>query len=122
MYSKLITSAHNPTSRGGYFLPFCTPSGTGGQYLYNDGIRYYTKEGTASADGEAMLFIGNGTSTGAAGNKTGIIRLYGNSTYYTTIVANGALTGNRTLTLPNATGYIPVISISGTTLTIKTTS
>jgi hypothetical protein len=39
-------------------------------------------QGTASAAGYSILQLGNGTSTGTAGNKYGAIRIYGNKASY----------------------------------------
>ena len=120
MYSKLATTAHNPTSETTYSIPFCTPSDTGGMYRYNNGIRYTTLEGTASALGRAMIQLGNSVTEGVAGNKQGELRIYGKSASYVSIKASDSLATNRNITLPITSGTLAVVSLDGTTLTINT--
>ena len=120
MYSKLITTEHNPTSATSYKIPFCTPSDSGGMYRFNDGISYVTLEGTKSDEGVSRLVLGNSTSSGVTGNKSAELRLYGATGYYMRILPNGSQSANRALTLPSASGDLCVVSLSGTTLTIKT--
>lgn len=95
----------NPTSRTGYKIPF---------YLNdyqrlgcNNGIMYYTLEGTASALGYADLQLGNGTASGTAANKQGRIFMFGSSTAYTTIISNVG-TSNTTVTIPAYTGFATI--------------
>lgn len=75
----------------------------------NDGFRYYTLEGTASANGRALLQVGNATASGTAGNKYGEIRIYNTSSGYTSLVGTASST-NRTITFPNATGTVALTS------------
>ena len=62
-------------------------------------------DGTTSAVGASYLIAGNSTASGTDKNSRGILRLYGTGANYAHIVA-GALTANRTFTLPDAGGTI----------------
>lgn len=59
----------------------------------------------AGTQGNCYLQLGNAKATATAGNKQGRIRIYGTGTYYAELIA-GAVTANRTVTLPNATGTL----------------
>ena len=79
--------------------------------------------GTASKDGSAILYIGNATATGTAGNSKGGIRLFGNNTGYAQIVYTDSAI-NSTQTFPTTSGTIlnsgtSSVSKSGETLTVK---
>ncbi len=97
----------NPTSTG-YFIPFFSGSTNNAMYLprTNDGIRYYTLEGTASALGDGQLCLGNSKAKGTAGNKRGRISLFGEGTGYTNVQSANASSTNYTITLPAATGTV----------------
>lgn len=64
--------------------------------------------GTASAVGVSRMILGNGTASGTANNAQGEMRVYGQGANYHTIKGNP--TGNRTLTLPDATGTLALKS------------
>lgn len=98
----------NPTSSTGYFIPFFSGSTNNAMYLprTNDGIRYYTLEGTASALGDGQLCLGNSKAKGTAGNKRGRISLFGEGTGYTNVQSANASSTNYTITLPAATGTV----------------
>ena len=81
---------------------------------------YISTAGTTSAVGTAYLLLGNGTASGTAKNARGYIRMYGSSSGYTQIQTGNNSTSNITLTLPDTTGTIPIVSLSGTVLTITT--
>lgn len=83
-------TATNPSSATLYGITFNV--GTGGstsdpstrKYLRtNDGIRYYTREGTTSTTGYGYIILGNNIPTGTDGNKCGAVRCYttGTGTY-----------------------------------------
>lgn len=69
----------NPSSQTTYYPTFVTGSGSQRERI-NNGLLYYSKEGTASVNGEAYFRIGNGTASGTAGNKKGYLQLYGQNT------------------------------------------
>lgn len=104
---KLTTT--NPTTGTTYYLPFTTGITSNTNYAANgnNGIRYNSLEGTTSAAGYGRLILGNTTATGTAGNKTGWLRIYGDTAYYMDI-KGGSVTANRTVYLPTltATGYL----------------
>ncbi len=90
---QIHTTLTNPVSKSEYYIPFHSNSSNGNKtLLYNNGISYYTKEGTASDDGEAELMLGNSTTSGTAENKRGIIRLYGSGSTFTRIHAQKTAT------------------------------
>lgn len=104
---KLTTT--NPTTGTTYYLPFTTGITSNTNYAANgnNGIRYNSLEGTTSAAGYGRLILGNATATGTAANKTGWLRIYGDTAYYMDI-KGGSVTANRTVYLPTltATGYL----------------
>lgn len=51
----------------------------------NNGFKYETLEGSESAIGYGRVTLGNGLTTGEAGNKYGMIRLYSQDVSYSTI-------------------------------------
>lgn len=69
----------NPSSKTTYYPTFVTGSGSQRERI-NNGLLYYSKEGTASVNGEAYFSIGNETNSGTAGNKKGYLQLYGQNT------------------------------------------
>lgn len=83
-------SVTNPSDATSYGITFHT-SVTGStsdpstrQYLRtNDGIKYYTREGTTSKIGYGYIVLGNKIPTGTNGNKCGAVRCYttGNEEY-----------------------------------------
>ena len=108
--TQVYNTQSNPTSGTWYAGTFITDSTTGNKYIRsNNGFAYYSLEGTASAQGEALIQIGNTTATGTAGNKRGRLRLCSSSSGYTDFVLT-ATTGTRTLTLPDATGTVALTS------------
>lgn len=74
-------------------------------------LRVDQQNGTASATADSYLFVGNDTAAGTAGNSRGVVRIYDTNDKYVHLIAgNGALTANRTATLPNKTGTIAMTS------------
>lgn len=65
--------------------------------------------GTTSTGGISMLNLGNDIATGTAKNAKGMIRLYASTTYKTDI-STAALTASQTLTLPNKSGTVALMS------------
>lgn len=108
--TQVYSTLTNPTTGTWYVIPFHTGASTTNKLLLNNnGIRYYSLEGTASAQGEALIQIGNSTATGTAGNKRGCLRLYSSSSGWADFTLT-ATTGNYTLTLPAATGTVALTS------------
>ena len=69
-----------------------------------------TTTGTTDTVGVGRLIAGNNVESGTAGNAKGQVLLYGTNTGYTTITPGNNSTSNVTLTLPSATGSIPLMS------------
>ncbi len=124
--SQVSITATNPSSGTTYAIPFINgfTSGSGYAVRVNNGLQYYTKEGTTSAAGTAELGLGNSTATGTAGNKVGKIYLYGTSTGYTYIAPTNNTTNNITINLPSSGGTLALtnhthsyLPLSGGTLT-----
>lgn len=93
----------NPTSGTWYFMPFMTGQSGNQKERANDGLKYYSLQGTASAIGTAYVQLGNGTASGTAGNKRGIARIYGQNTGRTDVVYANS-TSNTQLTIPALDG------------------
>ena len=66
--------------------------------------------GTTSTVGVTRLTLGNSTASGTASNAKGQILMYGSSSGYTNITPGYNSTSNITITLPSATGSLPVMS------------
>lgn len=100
----------NPTTGTWYYPTFINGTTNNGYYAErtNDGFRYYTQEGTASANGRVIASLGNATASGTAGNKYGQLRLYGKNTGYSHLEYANSTT-NVTHTLPATTGTIALL-------------
>lgn len=96
----------NPTTGTWYYPVWYTATSGTGNVNANDGFRYHSLQGTASAVGTAYLQLGNGTASGTAGNKKGILRLYAEKAGHADIVYTASATGNTTHTLPTTGGTI----------------
>ena len=74
----------NPAESTAYYPTFVsgTAEGTNFTPRVNDGLRYISTEGTASANGAGILTVGNNIGEGTAGNKRGAIRIYALDTTY----------------------------------------
>ena len=66
--------------------------------------------GTADTVGVCRLSLGNSTASGTASNAKGHIHLYGSSSGYTNLTPGNNGTSNITITLPSATGSLPIMS------------
>lgn len=98
---------YNPTSATTLSVGFQMNSGQ--RRGYNNGMRYLTLEGTASANGYGILILGNSTATGTAANKYGGLRIYSTSSGYNYLRA--------TASTSNYTNYLP--AVGGTLLNTK---
>lgn len=121
---KVEATLTNPESSVNYYLTFSSVSSGAAYIRVNNGIRYYTKEGTTSDDGFGGLRLGNTTDSGIEGNKWGFIDLYPQTgAYFGRIRAAATLTGNRVYTFPNKTGTVALTSdISALTFTVNSSS
>lgn len=75
--------------------------------------------GTTSTQGEMLCILGNNIATNSNGNSRGRVRLYNVNTGYTDIVGTSSTT-NRTITLPNATGTVALMSNLNRTNSVQT--
>ena len=66
--------------------------------------------GTTDTVGVCRLSLGNSTASGTASNAKGHIHLYGSSSGYTNLTPGNNGTSNITVTLPSATGSLPIMS------------
>lgn len=97
----------NPTAYSSYGVPFHSGTGTGTKDLRtNNGIMYISLEGTTSAHGYGMLVLGNGVTSGTAGNKYGGVQIYDRYNHVVTLYSTNQLTANRAQYLPNADGTL----------------
>lgn len=103
--SKSTITETNPSSATTYCVPFAANAGNQ-SLLGNDGLRYYTKQGTTSAVGWGELVLGNNTSTGTAGNKSGWVKLFSEKNGQAELTYTAAATGNTTHYLPTTGGTL----------------
>ena len=119
---KVTGQVQNPTSDKSYFVSFIESSGNQKPYI-NNGIRYSTKEGTASAMGYGELTLGNSTGTGTAENKRGSIAFYSEKSGYVRLLASPNSTTGRAITFPDKAGTVALTSdITDTAVTITATT
>lgn len=105
--SQIYSTKTNPTSGTVYYVPFHSGIGSSNKSLLsNDGIKYWTKEGTTDAIGVGELGLGNNTASGTAGNKKGMLYMYGTSSGYTEISCGNNTTSNISLILPASGGTL----------------
>ena len=84
-------------------------------YINNDATgtnygRFFVQTaGTTSAVGNGRITLGNSTASGTVNNAQGSICLYGSDTGYTIINPGNNSTSSVTITLPSATGKIPIM-------------
>ena len=108
--SKANITTTNPSSGTIYPIPFMAAITGSNSLLANDGIGYWTQEGTTSATGTGKLKLGNNKASGTAGNKKGYIYMYGTSSGYTEIIPANNTTSNITVNLPSSSGTIALTS------------
>lgn len=98
-------------SNGSYYPIVASNSTTAAIRQYdNTGFEYLVSKGTTSTRGYSRLALGNSTSVNNAGNKEGIIRLYGQYTGYADISLYTYSTSGRTITIPDASGTLALTS------------
>ena len=117
----------NPTSGTWYYPTWVTDTSGNLPERTNDGLRYYSLQGTTSALGHSYVQIGNATAAGTAGNKQGHLRIYSGSSGYVDLDVSTS-TSNFTITLPAASGTVSLnghthsyLPLSGGNLTGRTT-
>lgn len=104
---KVTAETTNPTSSTEYNILWV--NGTSNQKpKINNGVKYISLEGTASAAGYGMLRLGNSTSTGTAANKYGGLRIYSEKNGYVNLYATAASTTARTIRLPDKAGTLAI--------------
>lgn len=96
------------TSTSTFYPLVSTSTATTGTANTPNGISYYQYYNTAG--GYRRLDLGNSTNYTSSGGAYGMIRLYGTGATYYTDLKSGTPTGNRTITLPNATGTLALTS------------
>lgn len=105
--TKIYGTVTNPTTETAYGIPFHNNiSSENKSLLNNDGLRYFSLQGTTSAAGYGGLILGNNTSTGTAGNKYGRIRIYGYKSGYVDIRNTSTGTSAVDITLPTSSGTL----------------
>lgn len=102
--TNLNIAQTNPTSGTNYYIPFSTGQSENQRERANDGLKYYCREGTASEAGTGELCLGNGTSTGTAGNKRGHLRLMSEKSGSVYLRATAGSTAQRWVTFPDLSG------------------
>jgi hypothetical protein len=108
--TKVTVTNTNPTSITTYYPVWDTAtSGTRG-VCANDGFKYNTLQGTASAAGYANIDLGNATSTGTAGNKVGTLSLYSEKSGYVALRATASSTTARSIYFPDKAGTVALTS------------
>lgn len=110
---KITGATKNPTSTSSYNILF-TNSTTNQKPYINNGIKYSTLEGTASAAGSSEIVLGNSTATGTAGNKTGSLAIYAEKSGYVRLKATATSTSGRTITFPDNGGTVALTTDSMT--------
>lgn len=109
--TKVYATLTNPSSGATYNIPFSSGVGsTNISLLRNDGIGYWTQEGTTSSVGVGELKLGNNVASGTAGNKRGMIYMYGTSTGYTEIKPTNDTTSHIVVNLPSTGGTLALTS------------
>lgn len=104
---KIYVENNNPSSDQVFYPIFVSNSGDNQTTNMNNGLFYSSKQGTTSAVGMSYLIVGNPTASGTAGNKKGMLQLYGqNSGRAQVEYANS--TTNVTQVLPALSGTMVV--------------
>lgn len=114
--NNIAITLTNPSTATTYYVPFLDGASGNKAGRGNDGIRYYTREGTTNATGTAELGLGNSVSAGIAGNKVGAIYMYGTGKGYTYLRTNNTSDNNYTAYLPNKNGTIALTTDIPTSL------
>lgn len=97
----------NPSNSTNYYpIWYTATTGTVTQLHVNNGFIYNTKQGTASAEGNGDLILGNNIATGTAGNKSGAIWLYSSSSGFGILTQASTTTTGLSHVLPATGGTI----------------
>ena len=109
--SQIYSTTTNPSTGTSYCIPFHSVTSSGNKALLNnDGLKYWTAEGSTSSIGVGELGLGNNIASGTAGNKRGMIYMYGTSSGYTEIYPGNNSTSNINITLPSSTGTLALLT------------
>lgn len=106
---KVKVNSIAPSSGTWYYPVWYTSTSGTGNVNANDGLRYYSLQGTTSANGRSIIAVGNSTNSGTAGNKYGEVWIYSKNTNVGCLVV-GELTGTRSYTFPNVSGTVALTS------------
>ena len=121
--SLIYSTLTNPTSLTTYYIPFhSSASSANKSLLNNNGLWYYTQNGTTSVVGEGTLCLGNSTASGTAGNKRGYIRLYGTGSGYQALATGNTSNTSYTATFPAKTGNVGLYTVLHTSTTAPSTT
>jgi hypothetical protein len=106
--TTVINTLTNPTSGTTYFPTFIAGTTNNNNYgIRTQGdFQFYTLQGTTSTVGIAQLILGNSTSSGTAGNKQGIIKLFSQKSGANWIKCVASQTSSYENFLPQHAGYI----------------
>ena len=103
---KVKTTKVTSTTDSSTYRPiFSSGAGTASAYI-SEALKIGHQVGTASAEGNVRLILGNNTAKGKAGNQSGWLRMYGPGTGYVTLAAPNVSSTSTVITLPNATGTL----------------
>lgn len=110
-----------------YYPILATSTGTATRQIdsTNSGLGYTSNKGTTSAQGTAVLTLGNEVAAGTANNQQGVLILFGSGEYCNYLMGN-ATGSHKIITLPDATGtlaltsQIPTVNYPVTSVNSKT--
>lgn len=112
--NNIEVTQHTGATSGGLFPVMVDGFGNSAPYANNFGLAYFQTASTTTADGYAMLSLGNAIADGETNARRGILRIYGKASARAEVVFEGV--ANYTHTLPNATGTIALTSDLATRL------
>lgn len=109
--TQVYSTLYNPEeSTGLYYIPFHDGASSANKSLRNNnGLRYYSQEGTASTVGVSIISVGNEIAGGTAGNKRGRLRIYSSANGWTDFYTSSS-TNNYQITFPAASGMVALTS------------
>lgn len=111
VYIKTTAISSSTPSTESWNIPLLgSSSNSVKQLITSTAFRYKDEVLAASAGtGHAIFIIGNGSNTGASGNRQGSVRLYSESTSYIDFVP-ASTSSAKTITLPAITGKAGVVT------------
>ena len=115
---NIYVTQTNPSSDAAYYIPFHSNATSENKSLRtNDGIYYWTREGTTSSHGIGELVLGNNVDSTVDGNKHGVLCLYGTSTGYTEIYPTNDTEQAVYINLPATSGTLALTTSTVTAAT-----